>query len=88
MKIINPSFNYDEYGQDYSARRRPDPEIEKLIFKAIGDSSTIINIGAGTGSYEPHDRFVVAVEPSPPLLKIDFIESVENIEKIENPTLN
>ena len=55
---------YDIIGQTYSGRRKPDPRISQVIQTAIGDARTIVNIGAGTGSYEPADRTVVAVEPS------------------------
>jgi SAM-dependent methyltransferase len=55
---------YDRIGQGYSRNRRPDPRIQKLIAYELGDHRTIVNVGAGTGSYEPEDRFVIAVEPS------------------------
>ncbi|MCJ7437040.1 MAG: class I SAM-dependent methyltransferase [Acidimicrobiia bacterium] len=45
-------------------RRRPDPSIARRIRAALGDAATVINVGAGAGSYEPDDRTVVAVEPS------------------------
>jgi SAM-dependent methyltransferase len=64
MAIIDPSFNYDKYGQQYSGQRRTDPRIAVYINKALGDSKTVLNIGAGAGSYEPEDRYLVAVEPS------------------------
>ena len=55
---------YDSIGVDYAKRRKPDPRIEAPILDALGDSRTVLNVGAGTGSYEPRDRRVVAVEPS------------------------
>jgi hypothetical protein len=55
---------YDRLGRSYEAARRPDPRIARVIATAIGDARSIINVGAGTGSYEPADRYVVAVEPS------------------------
>lgn len=55
---------YDRLGQGYEQSRRPDRRIACLIEEAIGDARSIVNVGAGTGSYEPHDRCVVAVEPS------------------------
>jgi SAM-dependent methyltransferase len=55
---------YDIIGQTYAGRRRPDPRIAGLITTALGDASTLVNVGAGTGSYEPADRTVIAVEPS------------------------
>lgn len=58
------TFNYDKYGQQYSGQRRTEPGIAKYIDHALGDASKIINVGAGAGSYEPDDRYVIAVEPS------------------------
>ncbi|MGA8745022.1 MAG: methyltransferase domain-containing protein [Solirubrobacterales bacterium] len=55
---------YDRIGLDYSAIRRADPRIEALIWAALGDAKTVLNIGAGAGSYEPADREVIAIEPS------------------------
>lgn len=64
MKIDNPAFNYDKHGQKYSGFRRTDRRIAKYIWEALGSAQTVLNVGAGTGSYEPEDRYVVAVEPS------------------------
>ena len=55
---------YDDIGRSYATTRRPDPRIAKAIRVALGDASTVANIGAGTGSYEPDDLDVVAIEPS------------------------
>lgn len=55
---------YDEIGTNYSDFRRADPRIEARVWAALGDARSIVNVGAGTGSYEPRDREVVAVEPS------------------------
>ncbi len=55
---------YDIIGQRYSGRRRPDPRISQLIKTALADAKTVVNVGAGTGSYEPADCAVIAVEPS------------------------
>jgi len=55
--------NYDQTGAGYAKLRQPDPRIAAQIHRALGDARTIINVGAGTGSYEPVDRFVVPVEP-------------------------
>lgn len=56
--------NYDTIGVGYSTTRQPDPRIAAQIVRGLGDSNSLVNVGAGTGSYEPADRFVVAVEPS------------------------
>ena len=55
---------YDRIGGTYAATRRPDPRIERQILTALGDARSVVNVGAGTGAYEPRDREVVAVEPS------------------------
>jgi len=56
--------DYAPVGAAYTARRRPDPRIAALVHDALGPAGTVVNVGAGAGSYEPADRFVVAVEPS------------------------
>ena len=55
---------YDQIGEGYAARRQPDPRIALRILEALGDARTVVNVGAGAGSYEPDDRCVMAVEPS------------------------
>jgi SAM-dependent methyltransferase len=55
---------YDEIGAGYSATRREDPRIAAQIHEALGDARTVVNVGAGSGSYEPRDREVTPVEPS------------------------
>ncbi len=57
-------MDYDRHGGGYRARRRADPRIEAMVHAALGDARTVVNVGAGAGSYEPADRYVVAVEPS------------------------
>src|SRR5262249_9128992 len=57
-------FDYEANGGGYALRRRPDPRIAALVHEALGDARTVLNVGAGAGSYEPTDRHVVAVEPS------------------------
>lgn len=57
-------FDYERHGAGYAAVRRPDPRIERQVHAALGASRTVLNVGAGTGSYEPTDRYVLAVEPS------------------------
>jgi len=64
MKITDPSFNYDRLGQTYSSYRQADPRIAAYLDNALGSARTILNVGAGSGSYEPADRYVIAVEPS------------------------
>jgi SAM-dependent methyltransferase len=55
---------YDNIGRTYSGRRQSDPRIASAIEGAIGDCVSVLNVGAGTGSYEPSSRMVLAVEPS------------------------
>ena len=55
---------YDTIGQGYLAHRRAEPSWEALIHQQLGNGRVVVNVGAGTGSYEPADRRVVAVEPS------------------------
>jgi SAM-dependent methyltransferase len=55
---------YDAIGTTYTVTRRTDPRIAGQIWAALGDARTVLNVGAGTGSYEPPDRHVLAVEPS------------------------
>ena len=56
--------DYGRIGTGYSAYRRPEPAIAARILNALGDAETVLNVGAGAGSYEPTDRRVTAVEPS------------------------
>jgi SAM-dependent methyltransferase len=55
---------YDSIGINYAELRRPEPRIAAVIWHALGQAKTVLNVGAGTGSYEPADRQVTAVEPS------------------------
>lgn len=55
---------YDSIGIGYRRYRQPDPRIEALIQQALGNAASVVNVGAGAGSYEPRDRDTVAVEPS------------------------
>ena len=55
---------YDRIGRTYSVTRQTDPRIAARIWAALGDARTVVNVGAGTGNYEPPDRDVAAVEPS------------------------
>jgi SAM-dependent methyltransferase len=55
---------YDTVGATYTVTRRTEPRIAAQVWDALGDARTVLNVGAGTGSYEPPDRDVTAVEPS------------------------
>ena len=56
--------DYSAIGDRYSSYRRPEPSIAAIITSALGSAQTVLNVGAGAGSYEPEDREVTAVEPS------------------------
>lgn len=59
---------YNRMGLNYTDFRQPDPRIEAAILTALGDARSVVNVGAGAGSYEPTDREVIAVEPSPVMI--------------------
>src|SRR5687767_15379427 len=63
---------YDAIGRSYSTRRRPDPRLAARLDALIGRDSTVLNVGAGTGSYEPVRSGVVAVEPSSVMISQRF----------------
>jgi SAM-dependent methyltransferase len=65
---VRGSAAYDTIGVGYASARRPDARIATQIAEALGDARRVVNVGAGTGSYEPTDRIVVAVEPSEVML--------------------
>jgi SAM-dependent methyltransferase len=58
------SRDYDRIGAGYATTRLPDPRIAARINQALGDASSVVNVGAGAGSYEPRDRTALAVELS------------------------
>ena len=55
---------YDVIGANYADLRKPEPRIARYIENALGPAQSVLNVGAGTGSYEPADRLLIAVEPS------------------------
>lgn len=56
--------NYGLIGRGYANYHQPEFRFADAILAALGDANTILNVGAGAGSYEPRDRDVTAVEPS------------------------
>lgn len=58
------SLTYDTMGVNYAELRKPDPRIAALLHAALGSARTVLNVGAGAGSYEPTGKLVTAVEPS------------------------
>jgi SAM-dependent methyltransferase len=65
---MSPEPLYDHIGDSYASTRRPDSHIAARIDAALGEARSVLNVGAGAGSYEPVDRDVVAVEPSTVML--------------------
>src|SRR5215510_6403617 len=63
------STKYDIIGSNYAELRKPDQRIAKIIASALGSAQTVLNVGAGTGSYEPTDRSLTAVEPSREMIR-------------------
>jgi SAM-dependent methyltransferase len=61
---VAAQVDYDTHGRGYARRRLADPRFAERIAAALGDARTVVNVGAGAGSYEPRDRWVLAVEPS------------------------
>jgi Methyltransferase domain len=58
------AVDYTRHGQGYPQQRRADPRIGAYILNALGHAQIVLNVGAGTGSYEPEGRYVVPIEPS------------------------
>src|SRR3954464_13805960 len=59
---------YDTIGTGYASTRREDPRIARAILDPPAAARSVVNVGAGSGSYEPRDREVIAVEPSPVMI--------------------
>lgn len=86
--------DYGRIGQGYDVHRRPEPSFAAAIGRALGDARTVLNVGAGAGSYEPTDREVTAVEPSatmrarrPPALP-DAVDAVAESLPFEDDTFD
>jgi hypothetical protein len=60
---------YDTIGSGYRQFRRPDSRLAASILRGLADTSSVVNLGAGAGSYEPRDRRVFAVEPSMTMIR-------------------
>ncbi|BBB13986.1 class I SAM-dependent methyltransferase [Sphingopyxis sp. FD7] len=71
---------YDSIGLNYADLRKPDPRIASAIMGALCDCRSVVNVGAGTGSYEPTDRQVVAVEPSIDMIRKRVINAVPAVQ--------
>ena len=66
--MVPRSPSYDEIGRSYAATRREDPRIAVQIQRALGEGGSVLNVGAGTGNYEPVDGTVVALDASARML--------------------
>lgn len=74
------SAKYDQIGVNYAELRRPDRRIARMIESALGSALTVLNVGAGTGSYEPTDRSLIAVEPSLEMIRKRSPEAAQVIQ--------
>jgi SAM-dependent methyltransferase len=64
-----PAHLYDQIGRTYSVTRQEDPRVAAQLWAALGPGRSLLNVGAGTGNYEPTDRMVVALEPSQEMIR-------------------
>jgi SAM-dependent methyltransferase len=71
---------YDTIGIKYAELRKPDPRVARIIESALGSAHSVLNVGAGTGSYEPPDRRVIAVEPSREMIRKRSPSAAQAIE--------
>ena len=71
---------YDTIGKGYKGMRTPDPRIAAAIHGALGAAKTVLNVGAGTGSYEPTDRTVTALEPSTEMIQQRPTDAAEVVQ--------
>lgn len=81
MKFDNPAFDYNNRKHYYAKVRATEPRIQQYIDDALTDAQTVINIGAGTGSYEPAGKYVISIEPSEKMRRT-------RIELGRNPAIN
>lgn len=63
-ELLRRPIRYEDVGAAYGRTRQPDPRIARRLRAALGDARTVLNVGAGLGSYEPGDLEVTAVEPA------------------------
>lgn len=71
---------YDTIGSGYRDYRKPDPRIAAMILDALGGAKSVVNVGAGAGSYEPKDRHVIAVEPSATMIAQRAPDAAEAVQ--------
>jgi SAM-dependent methyltransferase len=73
---------YDTIGKAYARQRIPDPRIAMAIHHALGNAGSVVNVGAGTGSYEPVDRPVIAIEPSLTMIRQRAVGAAPAIQAV------
>ena len=73
---------YDRIGNSYSLGRRTEPRIARKIWQFLDDADSILNIGAGTGSYEPQSSSLVAIEPSLTMIRQRGPQSAAVIQSV------
>src|SRR4029450_1592712 len=66
---MSTAERYDHIGTDYASVRRPDLRWVARIHQALDGHRTLVNVGAGTGSYEPNFPAVVGLEPSQTMIR-------------------
>ncbi len=71
---------YDDIGRNYSGQRQPDPRIGAAVEEALAGCGSVLNVGAGTGSYEPRSPTVVAVEPSRTMIEQRPVDAAPTIQ--------
>lgn len=79
MKLVS---RYDRIGTTYTTTRTADPRIEAAIQDALGDAQSVVNVGAGTGAYEPRDRQVVAIDPSRTMIEKRSADAAPAVEGV------
>jgi hypothetical protein len=79
------SIDYERHGHGYARRRRPDPTIAARIHAALGDARTVVNVGAGAGSYEPEDRHDDDRRRFPGVARIAGLLGGARVESVPNP---
>lgn len=71
---------FDTIGVGYAPIRQPDARLGSAIDSALGDAETVINVGAGAGSYEPRGKFVIAVDPSATMIRQRSVGSAPAVQ--------
>ena len=73
------AIDYEELAEQYNRFRKPDPRIASAIWAHLKNANNVLNVGAGTGSYEPVNCQVVAVEPSEKMIALRQVSTAKVI---------